>query len=141
MKHFLVVTSINLYPFASSAYPHRMHSLLSDWNTFLLSMGILAHALEPKLSSERHWDYAHAVLRMEWPQPLIYEALYLVCMKHNLQLLPKEKEEYCWLGEYRFPYASMIYFSSQPHHSNVVCMELSVPFESPMIHNNAENIF
>ena len=77
---------------------------------------------------------------MEWPQPLIYEALYSICMKHSLQLLAKEKEKDSWLGEDRFPSPSMIYFCSQPHHYAVVCMELSVPFESLLIHNTAENV-
>ena len=66
---------MNLYDFASSAYPNSVHSLLWAWKAFLLSVGIMAQALEPKTLSERHWDYSHAVIRMEWPQPLIYEAL------------------------------------------------------------------
>ena len=118
-----------------------MHSLLWDWKAFLLSMGILAQAWNQKISSERHWAYAHAVLRMEWPQPLIYEVVYYVSMKHSLQLLPKEKDYFFWLGEDRFPSPSMICFSSQPHHYAMVCMELSVPFKSPLIQYNVENIF
>ena len=54
----------------------------------------------------------------------------------QFKVLPKEKEEDSWLGEDRFPSPSMIYFSSHPHHSTMVCMELSVPFESPLIHNH-----
>ena len=38
------------------------------------------------------------------------------------------------LAEDKLPSPLMIYFSSQPHHFDVVCMELSVPFESLLIH-------
>ena len=48
MKHFLLATSIDLYGFVSYAYPNSIHSLLWDWKAFLLLMGILAQALEPK---------------------------------------------------------------------------------------------
>ena len=92
-----------------------------------------------KLSSERHWSYAHAVLRMQWNQPLICEVLQSKCMKHSLQLHPKEEED-SWLREDMFPYPSMIYFSCQPHHFVVVSMELCVPFESPLIHKKDENV-
>ena len=90
-----------------------------------------------KISSERHWDYTHAVLQMEWPQPLIYEALYSTNMKHSLLLQPKEKEGDVWHGEGMLPSPSVICSSSQSHHSIVVCMELSIPFESSPIHRNS----
>ena len=51
----------------------------------------------------------NAMLRNEFPQSRICEELYFVCMKHNLQLHPKEEED-SWLGEDRFPSPSMIYF-------------------------------
>ena len=94
-------------------------------------MGILAQALEPKTLKCRHWAYAHAMLRMEWPQPLIYEALYTISMKHSLQLLPKEKEEDSWLGEDMFPSPSMIYFSSQPHRSVVFVYGTECSIQTP----------
>ena len=90
-----------------------------------------------KLSKERHWAYTHAVLRMEWPQPLIYEALCYEDMKHSLHLHPKEKKGDSYDGEGMRPSSSMICSSCQPHHFIVVCMELSVPFESPLFHRNS----
>ena len=94
-----------------------------------------------KISSERHWAYAHAMLRMEWPQPLIYEEFYSVITMHGLQLLPKEKEGDSYHGEGMFPSPSVIFSSSQPYHCAMVCMELSVPFKSPLIHSNTKTLF
>ena len=94
-----------------------------------------------KLSDERHWAYSHAVLRMEWPQPLTCGALYSANTKHSLLRHPKEKEVDACHGEGMFPSPLVICSSSQPHHFIVVCMELSVPFESPLIHRNYGNLF
>ena len=69
-----------------------------------------------KLSYWRHWDYAHAVLQMEWPQPLTYGAPYSTNTKHNLLLQPKEKEVYAFHGQGILPSLSVIYSSSQQHH-------------------------
>ena len=118
-----------------------MHSLIWAWKVFLLSSGILAQALEPKTLDERHWDYTHTVLRMESPQPLTCGAPYSTNTKHSLLLHPKEKEVNYFHGEGMLPSVLVTRSSSQPHHFPVVCMELSVPFESPPIHINSGNLF
>ena len=83
----------------------------------------------------------HAMLRMVWPQPLTCGAPYSANIKHSLLLHPKEKEVDAFHGEGMFPSLSVIFSSSQPHHFSVVCMELSVPFKSPLIHRNYGNLF
>ena len=49
MKYLLVLKLISLYPSESSEYPTNMHSLLWGCKAFLLSVGILAQAFEPKI--------------------------------------------------------------------------------------------
>ena len=53
MKYFLVLKLISLYPFEYSEYPTNRHSWLWGSKSLLLSNGVLAHALEPKILK---WD-------------------------------------------------------------------------------------